>query len=93
VPAGKALELDLLQGTTVNMSEYIELLLAFTIKLPIDGDVTFGVANWDGPLFTVRYVLCYLCSGEFVLRLWITAAKTLHVCNSTTRLGEIPDLP
>ncbi|KAJ8076811.1 hypothetical protein PM082_001234 [Marasmius tenuissimus] len=37
VPAGQALTLDLLQGTTVNMQ----------------GDVTFGVANWEGPLFTV----------------------------------------
>ncbi|KAF9268656.1 endo-polygalacturonase PG1 [Marasmius fiardii PR-910] len=37
VPAGQALTLSLLQGTTVNML----------------GDVTFGVANWAGPLFTV----------------------------------------
>ncbi|KAG7094446.1 hypothetical protein E1B28_008042 [Marasmius oreades] len=37
VPGGQALTLNLLQGTTVNMQ----------------GDVTFGVANWDGPLFTV----------------------------------------
>uniref|UniRef100_A0A0W0GC44 endo-polygalacturonase n=1 Tax=Moniliophthora roreri TaxID=221103 RepID=A0A0W0GC44_MONRR len=37
VPAGQALEINLLDGSTVNMN----------------GDVTFGVANWEGPLFTV----------------------------------------
>uniref|UniRef100_A0A0W0F6Y1 endo-polygalacturonase n=1 Tax=Moniliophthora roreri TaxID=221103 RepID=A0A0W0F6Y1_MONRR len=39
VPAGKTLRLPLLQGTTVEM----------------DGDITFGVANWEGPLFNVKY--------------------------------------
>ncbi|ESK93274.1 endo-polygalacturonase [Moniliophthora roreri MCA 2997] len=38
VPAGKTLRLPLLQGTTVEM----------------DGDITFGVANWEGPLFSVN---------------------------------------
>ncbi|EEB95959.1 hypothetical protein MPER_04989, partial [Moniliophthora perniciosa FA553] len=37
VPAGKALELNLLQETTVEM----------------EGNVTFGVKNWKGPLFIV----------------------------------------
>jgi len=37
VPAGQALTLTLLSGTTVNLN----------------GDITFGVSNWAGPLFTV----------------------------------------
>ncbi|KAF8608335.1 endo-polygalacturonase PG2 [Ceratobasidium sp. AG-I] len=37
VPAGKTFALTLLSGTTVNML----------------GDVKFGVANWDGPLFSI----------------------------------------
>ncbi|CUA78524.1 polygalacturonase [Rhizoctonia solani] len=37
VPAGKALELSLLDNTVVNMA----------------GDVKFGVANWAGPLFSI----------------------------------------
>ncbi|CUA74723.1 polygalacturonase [Rhizoctonia solani] len=37
VPAGKTFDLSLLSGTTVNMQ----------------GDVTFGVANWAGPLFRI----------------------------------------
>nr|VWO98595.1 Exopolygalacturonase (ExoPG) (EC (Galacturan 1,4-alpha-galacturonidase) (Poly(1,4-alpha-D-galacturonide)galacturonohydrolase) [Ganoderma boninense] len=37
VPAGETLNLNLAQGTTVNM----------------EGDVTFAVKNWDGPLFQV----------------------------------------
>ncbi|KAF9050181.1 endo-polygalacturonase PG1 [Panaeolus papilionaceus] len=37
VPGGQALTLDLQTGTTVNMN----------------GDITFGGANWAGPLFTV----------------------------------------
>ncbi|KIP05617.1 glycoside hydrolase family 28 protein [Phlebiopsis gigantea 11061_1 CR5-6] len=37
VPAGSTFELDLAEGTTVNM----------------EGDVTFGEENWAGPLFQV----------------------------------------
>ncbi|KAH9851064.1 endo-polygalacturonase PG1 [Lenzites betulinus] len=37
VPAGETFNLDLADGTTVNMQ----------------GDVTFAVKNWDGPLFQV----------------------------------------
>jgi len=37
VPAGETFNLELLEGTTVNM----------------EGDVTFAVKNWDGPLFQV----------------------------------------
>ncbi|KAI0746570.1 endo-polygalacturonase PG1 [Daedaleopsis nitida] len=37
VPAGKTFDLSLADGTTVNMQ----------------GDVTFAVQNWDGPLFQV----------------------------------------
>ncbi|CAE6445890.1 unnamed protein product [Rhizoctonia solani] len=37
VPAGKTFALSLLDGTTVNLQ----------------GDVKFGVANWDGPLFQI----------------------------------------
>ncbi|KDN42234.1 hypothetical protein RSAG8_06901, partial [Rhizoctonia solani AG-8 WAC10335] len=37
VPAGKTLAIECISGTTVNML----------------GDVTFGVANWGGPLFSI----------------------------------------
>ena len=38
VDAGKTFELDLLDGTTVNMA----------------GNVTFGVSNWAGPLLQIE---------------------------------------
>lgn len=80
VPAGETLNLDLAEGTTVNMGTSLAHSLFCThssaghhgcragAKVIIDrkkrtlmtyswlaeGDVTFAVKNWDGPLFQVR---------------------------------------
>ncbi|KAK7027348.1 hypothetical protein VNI00_015311 [Paramarasmius palmivorus] len=48
VPAGQTFELDLTQGTTVNIRR-----LSFDNFDPQEGNITFGVSNWDGPLFKV----------------------------------------
>jgi galacturan 1,4-alpha-galacturonidase len=59
VPGGQTLNLDLLDGTTVNMSSYLVACVprdaggadSFST---LDGDITFAHQNWEGPLFQVR---------------------------------------
>ncbi|OBZ76231.1 hypothetical protein A0H81_03399 [Grifola frondosa] len=48
VPAGETFNLDLADGTTVTMN----------------GDVTFGTKNWDGPLFEVRDSITFNGNGH-----------------------------
>ena len=57
VPAGKTFELDLLDGTTVNMGMYAYLHLRLqpgSTNVLSAGDVTFGVKNWAGPLLKIE---------------------------------------
>ena len=57
VPAGETFNLDLADGTTVNMGMLFFLHLhTRTQTLPClsEGDVSFGNKTWAGPLFQVR---------------------------------------
>ena len=89
VPAGETFELDLAEGTTVNMSKrlvfwgrnaYDSVELTPNHRCPV-GDVTFGTQNWDGPLFQVRYDIPMVIYNKLVhLKMQFPlAVKTLHV--------------
>jgi len=54
VPAGQALVLPLLEGTTVNMCKIIFSACALNSSSLADGNILFGNKTWAGPLFTVR---------------------------------------